>query len=87
MILMPMGQHYGRQPPDPFLQRRQIRDHQVDPEQLWTGEHGTGVHEDRSLVPNDEQHIHAELAETAQRDRFEPRPRGRSPLSHGHHPV
>ena len=50
------------------LKRRQIRDHQIHPEQLGFGEHDAGVDEKRSFAADDKEHVHAELADSSQWD-------------------
>src|SRR5262249_23583389 len=48
-----------------------VRNDQVDAEQFRLGEHDAGVDEDRRLAAGDEHHVHAELAEPAERDQLE----------------
>ena len=52
-----------------LLQVRQIRNDPIDAEQLGIREHDAGVDDDRRLAPGERQHVHAELAEPAERDR------------------
>jgi hypothetical protein len=49
----------------------QIRNDQVDPEQLRFREHDAGVDEDSRVPAGDEQHVHAELAEAAERNHID----------------
>ena len=41
------------------------------PSRSGLGEHDAGVDEDRRVAAGDEHHVHAELAEPAERDQFE----------------
>jgi len=50
------------------LEGGEIRDHEVDAEQFRLRKHDAGIHEESGLPAGDEQHVHAELAETAERD-------------------
>src|SRR5262249_57619741 len=52
------------------LQLPQVRNDQVHAEQFRLGEHDAGVDEDRRLAAGDEHHVHAELAEPAERDQL-----------------
>ena len=69
VILMPVRQHERLNPV--LLQLPQVRNDQIDAEQLRLGKHDAGVHEDRRLAAGDEHHVHAELAEPSERDQFE----------------
>ena len=50
------------------VERRQVRDDEIDAEQLGLGKHDAGIDEDSGIPAGDEQHVHAELAESAERD-------------------
>jgi hypothetical protein len=50
----------------PGVERRQIRDHQIDAEELGFRKHDAGIHHDSRVPAGDEQHVHAELANPAE---------------------
>ena len=54
-----------------LLQLAQVRNDQVDPEQLRFGEHHPRVDKDRRVAAGDDQHVHAELAQAAERNQLE----------------
>ncbi len=72
VVLVPVRQHQ-RLDAVALQQRPHVRDDQIDAEQVRLGEHDAGVHEDRRVAAGDEHHVHAELAEPAERDQFERR--------------
>jgi hypothetical protein len=56
----------------PFLlQIGQIRNDAVDAQQLRIREHDARVDDDGRLAPREREHVHAELAESAERHDFE----------------
>ena len=55
----------------PLLQIRQVRDDQIDAQELRVGEHDARVHDDGRVTPGECEHVHAELAEPAERYNFE----------------
>ncbi len=60
-----------------LLQLPQVRNDQVDAEQLRLGEHHARIDEDGRVAAGDDHHVHAELAEPAERDDLERRHAGR----------
>ena len=54
-----------------LLQVGEVRDDAVDAEQLGVREHHAGIDDDGRLAPGERQHVHAELAEAAERHDFE----------------
>ncbi len=56
-----------------LLERTQVRDDQVDPEELWLGKHHARVDQDGGLAAGDHHHVHAELAQPPERDQLERR--------------
>ena len=70
VIFVAVRQHERRDAPF-LLQVGQIRNDQIDAEQFGIGKHDAGVDDDRRVAPGERQHVHAELAETAERNNFE----------------
>ena len=56
-----------------LLQLAQVRDDEVDPEQLGLGEHHASIDEDGSVAAGDNHHVHAELAQAPERHELERR--------------
>ena len=67
VILVPVRQHERGEPV--LLQLAQIRDDQIDAEQLGLREHHAGIDDDGRLATGDDHHVHAELANAAERNR------------------
>jgi hypothetical protein len=63
-----------------LLEVRQVRDDQIDTQQFRIREHDAGVDEDRRVGPGEGEHVHAELAETAERYNVEHQFSGRTNL-------
>ena len=53
------------------LQVRQIRNDQIDAEELRVREHHARVNDDCRVAPGECEHVHAELTESAERYNFE----------------
>ena len=70
VILVAVRQHEGGDAPF-LLQVREIRDDPIHAEQLRIREHHARVDDDRRLTPGEREHVHAELAESAERYDFE----------------
>src|SRR6185503_17159779 len=70
MVFVTVRQH---EPGDTVLmfQIAQIRNDSIDAEQLRVREHHAGVDNDRRVVASQRHHVHAELAESAERHHFE----------------
>ena len=71
VILVTVGQYERGDPV--LLELPQIRDDQIDAEEFRLREHDAGVDKHRRLAARDEQHVHAEFSEPAERDQFERR--------------
>ncbi len=71
VILVPVRQHERREPV--LLQLPQVRNDQIDAEQLGLREHDSGVDQDGRVAAGDDHHVHAELAKPAERDQLERR--------------
>ena len=56
-----------------LLQLAKVRDDEVHAEQLRLGEHHAGVDEDGGVAAGDDHHVHAELAQPAERHELERR--------------
>ncbi len=54
-----------------LLQVGEVRNDPVHAEQIGIGEHHARVDDDRRLAPGEREHVHAELAESAERNDFE----------------
>jgi hypothetical protein len=54
-----------------LLKVGQIRNDPIDAQQLGVREHHARVDDDGRLRPRDRKHVHAELAESAERNDFE----------------
>ena len=65
VVLVAVGQHQ-RRGAALLLQIREIRNDQIDAQQLGIGEHDAGVHHDGRVAPREREHVHAELAESAE---------------------
>ena len=70
VILVAVRQHERGDAPL-LLQVGQVRNDPIDAQQFGIGEHDARVDDDGRLAPGERQHVHAELAETAERDDFE----------------
>jgi len=70
VILVTVRQHERGSAPF-LLQVRQVRNDPVHAQQLGVGEHDACVDEDRRLAPREREHVHAEFAESAERNDFE----------------
>ena len=70
MVFVAVRQHERGGAPF-LLQVRQIRNDQIDAQQFRIREHDAGVDDDRRVAPGERQHVHAELAESAERDNVE----------------
>ncbi len=71
VILVTVGQHQrGNRE---ALERPEVRDDQVDAEQLRLGKRHAGVNEDGGVAAGDHHHVHAELADAAERHDLERR--------------
>ncbi len=70
VILVAVRQHERGGAPF-LLQIGEVRDDPVDAEQFGVGEHHAGIDDDRRLAPGEREHVHAELAESAERNDFE----------------
>jgi hypothetical protein len=68
VIFMTVGQDQRFNVTAVRIERREIWNDEIDAEELRLGEHDTGIYEERRLPAGDEQHVHAELAETAERN-------------------
>ena len=68
VILVAVSQHQRPDASLPRVQYRQVRDNQVDPEQLRFGEHHTGIDDDGRLATGDQDHVHPEFAQPTDRD-------------------
>ncbi len=69
VILVPVRQDERRDPI--LLELPQIRDDEVDAEQLGLGKHHAGIDQDGRVTAGDDHHVHAELPEAAERDDFQ----------------
>ena len=74
MVLVPVRQHERVHPTD-LLQVRQVRNDQVDAEQVGLGEHHARIDEQARTRARNRHHVHAELAQAPQGDGFEHRRR------------
>ena len=54
-----------------LLQVRQVGDDPIDTQQFRVGKHHAGVDDDRRVGPGEREHVHPELAESAERHDFE----------------
>ena len=72
VILVPVRQHQRRNVV--LLELAQIRNDQIDAEQLRLRKHHAGIDQDGRVAAGDDHHVHAELAEPAERDQVERRP-------------
>ena len=72
VILVAVRQHERGGAPF-LLQVGQVRNDPIHAEQLGVREHHAGVDDDRRLAPGEREHVHAELAESAERNDFEHR--------------
>src|SRR5262245_23460124 len=68
VIFVAMGQNEGADLVAILLEERQIGHHQIDTEELGIGKHHAAVHNDDVVGVPDGGHVHAELAEAAERD-------------------
>jgi len=80
VILVPVRQDERRQLV--LRQLAQVRDDQVHAEQLGLREHDTGIDKDGGLAAGDHHHVHAELADAAERNDVERRRAGASHVVH-----
>ena len=71
VILVAVREHERRRLRRALLQVREVRDDQVDAQQFGVGEHHAGVDQDERVAPRHGHHVHAELAEPAERDDLE----------------
>jgi len=76
VIFVSVGQDERLDAPAPGVERRQIRNHQIDAEQLGFRKHDAGIHHDSRVPAGDEQHVHAELADPAKGNHVNRRRRG-----------
>jgi hypothetical protein len=83
VILVPVREH--ERGDFVLLQLPQVRDHEVDAEQLRLREHDAGVDQDRGRAARHDHHVHAELAESPERDQLERRHVSRDGRSVGDH--
>ena len=66
VVLVGMGQDDGPGRLPLFLQIADIRDDQVDAQELGAGEHDAAVHRDHGVTPLQRQHVGAELSQPSQ---------------------
>ncbi len=71
VVLVPVRQHEGLHTPRVLLQVREVRDDQVHARQVGFREHHPGVHHDGRVAAGEDHHVHAELAEAAERHDLE----------------
>src|SRR5690606_39225255 len=69
--LVPVRQH--QRADRILLELPQVGYDQVHPEQFRLGEHDAGIDQDGGIAAGDHHHVHAELAEPAERDDLERR--------------
>src|SRR3954470_21920592 len=69
VILVSMGQHQRRQLV--LLELPQIRNDQIDTEQLRLRKHDAGIDQDGGVAAGDDHHVHAELAQAPERNQLE----------------
>ncbi len=77
VVLVTVGQHECLDLVAAGFQVGAVGDDQIDAELVGIREHDTGIHDDRGVLPGQRHHVHAELAEAAERDDFECRGRRR----------
>ena len=68
VVFVPVGEHEGGDAAAVGLESREIGNDQVHPEELRLGKHHTRVDEQGRVTAGDEQHVHAELAESSERN-------------------
>ena len=71
VILVAMGQDQRLQLAAPRLDVREIGDNKVDAKLIRFREHHAGIDQDGGVLPRDRHHVHAELAQAAERDDLE----------------
>ena len=70
VVLMAVRQHERGGAPF-LLQIGEVRDDPVNTQQFGVRKHDAGIDHDGCLTPGEGQHVHAEFAETAERNDFE----------------
>ena len=70
MIFVTVRQHERGGAPF-LLQVGQIRDDAIDAQQLGVRKHHAGIDDNRRLTPREREHVHPELAKSAERHDFE----------------
>ena len=68
VVLVAVREDERRDPAAIGVERADIGNDQVDAEELRPGKHHAGVDEQSGIPAGDEQHVHAELADPAERD-------------------
>ena len=71
VILVAVGEDQRLDLVAPRLDVGEVRNDQIDAELVGVRKHDAGVDEDRGVLPGHRHHVHAELAEAAQRDDLE----------------
>jgi hypothetical protein len=71
VVLVAVGQHECLDLAAPLFEPTEVGDDQVHPELVGVGKHDAGVDDNRGVAPRQRHHVHAELAEAAERDNFE----------------
>ena len=66
MVLVAVGQHQRRQPPELSREGAHVGNDEVHAEVLGTGEHHPGVDQQAVRPAADGHHVHAELADAAE---------------------
>jgi len=84
VVLVTVRENEGRDAAFVHVERCNIRDHQIDPEEFRLWKHDTGVHQQGRIPAGDEHHVHAELTEAPDWDDLDGRRADSSTLSRHH---
>ncbi len=68
VVLVAVRQHERANAPAIRIEHVQVGNDEVDAEQLGLGKHDAGIDEDSGIAAGDEHHVHAELAQPAERN-------------------
>src|SRR5262249_46140922 len=68
VVFVAVGENQRTDMRQVFLEVTEVRHDQIDPEQLGVGEHHPGVNDDDVVAITDGSHVHAELAQTTERN-------------------
>ncbi len=71
VILVAVREHERADPV--FVELPEVRDHEIDAEQLRLWEEHAGIDQDGGIAAGDHHHVHAEFPEPSQRDDLERR--------------